>query len=145
MVSDPETQPARNSLHRLASGGGVLLGVFLLTGAFGHFVAVWPAFNAGVIASDNSRVALLLPGLMLAATGLLNIGLCRALWTGTMWSLQLALLFNGVTAVYLAYLLIHGVPDHPIGLFLALVSSYVLVLGAIRVGLVWPAMDTGSG
>ncbi len=143
MVFDPGTQPARNSLHRLASAGGVMLGVFLLAGASGHFVAVWPAFKDAMIASDNSRVAPLLPGLILAATGLTNIGLCKALWSGTRWSLQLALLFNGGTAMYLAYLLSLGVPGHPIGVFLALVSSYFVVLGAIRVGLVWPAVDSG--
>lgn len=128
------TRVSPNSLHRLASVGGALLGLFLLAGAFGHFTAVWPA-----IASDNNRFTLLLPGLMLTTTGLLNIALCRLLWVGTTWSLNLALVVNVCTAMYLAYLLGQVVPDHPIGIFLAMVSSYVVLLAAIRAGLVWPA------
>jgi hypothetical protein len=143
--SDQYLSPsAGNSLHRLASAGAILLGVFLLAGASGHFAAVWPTLQSGMTASGSGRLALLLPGLMLMTTGLINIALCRALWTGTVWAQQLALLFNGITAVYLAYLLHSGVPDHPIGLFLAVVCSDLIVLGALRMGLVWPAADASS-
>ncbi len=124
----------RNLLHRLASIGGALLGAFLVAGALGHFTAIWP-----VLSTDGSRFDLLLPGLMLMTTGLLDIALCQPLWKGTSWSLKLALGANACTTMYLAYLLNQGVPDHPIGAFLALVSSYVILLAAIRVGLVWPA------
>ncbi len=131
---DSVSHTPRNLLHRLASVGGALLGVFLVAGALGHFTAIWPA-----ISSDGSRFDLLLPGLVLMTTGLFNIALCQVLWKGISWSLKLVLGANACTAIYLAYLLNHGVPDHPIGFFLALVSSHVVLLAAIRVGLVWPA------
>ncbi len=141
--SSPEHMPARNSLYSLASVGGVLLGAFLLAGAYGHFEAVWPI--VGGDREPERRVALMLPGAVLLFTGLLNIGLCRALWIGAGWSLQLALAGNSLTAIYLGLLLYRSVvPDHPIGVFLALVSSFVLILAAIRVGLTWPATGTDS-
>ena len=124
----------------LASGGGLLLGAFLLLAAYGHFSAVWPAVEAAMGRSEDSRYSLLLPGLLLVFTGLINISLCRALWTGTRWALHLALFFNTLAAMYFVYLLVsQGAPDHPIGPFVAMVSSYLILLGAIRLGLVWPA------
>ncbi len=74
LVFDPGSQSSRNSLYSLASVGGVLLGFFLLAAAYGHFAAVWPAIDSEAAASDYSRFALLLPGLILATTGLIDIG-----------------------------------------------------------------------
>lgn len=149
MVSDPGKRPShisppRNSLWSLASGGGLLLGLFLLFAAYGHFTAVWPAIDSGTGSSGSSRFSLLLPGLFLVITGLIDIGLCRVLWIGMRWALHLALVFNVLAAMYLAYLLLsQGAPDHPIGPFVGLVSSYIILLAAIRLGLVWPAVDGG--
>ncbi len=141
--SSPEGLPTRNSLHSLASVFGVLLGAFLLAGAYGHFEAVWPIVDGG--AEPERRVALLLPGAVLLFTGLLNIGLCRALWTGAGWALLLALAANSLAVLYLGFLLYQSVvPDHPIGTFLALVSSFVLILAALRAGLTWPATGADS-
>ncbi len=141
MVFDLGNQSSRNSLYNLASVGGVLLGFFLLAAAYGHFAAVWPAIDSEAAASDYSRFALLLPGLILATTGLIDIGLCRVLWIGMNWALQLALVFNALVVMYLVYLLLSpAVADHPIGPFVAMVSSYTILLGAIRIGLVWPAV-----
>ena len=142
-VSDPGSPSPRNSLYSLASVGGVLLGAFLLAGASGHFAAVWPVLAGETNLSADQRFSLVLPGVVLLASGLIDIGLCRALWTGTSWALALALAVTVVAAIYFGYLLNRGVPDHPIGVFLALVSSYVLLLGAIRLGLTWPA-DVGG-
>jgi hypothetical protein len=141
LAFDLDHQTSRNSLYSLASVGGVLLGFFLLMAAYGHFAAVWPAIDNGMSASGNSRFVLLLPGLILSTTGLINIGLCRVLWIGMGWALQLALVFNGLAAMYLTYLLLNqSAPDHPFGPFVALVSSYLILLGSIRFGLVWPAI-----
>lgn len=135
---------ASNSLYRVAAGGGVVLGVFLLLGGFGHLQAVRPALEQAGSTSDASAFALLLPALMLLTTGLIDIALCRALWRGSAWSLNLALLSNTLATTYLMYLLAQGVPGHPIGLFLALVASFVLLLGVIRLGLVWPAAASSA-
>jgi len=137
--SESPGQTAPNSLRRLAAVGGVLLGLFFVAGALGHFAAAWPAVDGGATASGKSRFAILLPGLILVSAGLVNVGLCKALWSGSAWSLQLALVINVVATAYLAHLLSKGMPGHPIGIFVALVSSHVILLGAIRLGLVWPA------
>ncbi len=129
----------RNSLFRLAAAAGLLLGVFLLMGASGHFAAVGFGPGGELQGSFGKRFALVLPGLILAGTGLVNIGVCRALWSGAAWSLHLALLCNGVAAMYLLYLMSTDLPGHPVGEFLALVSSHIVLLSAIRLGLVWPA------
>lgn len=135
-ASDP--LPPKNSLYNVASVGGVLLGAFLLAGAYGHFAAVWPTVVEATAA--GRRVALLFPGTVLLVTGLINIALCMALWKGKRRPLPLALVLNTLVMVYLGYLLYRNVaPDHPIGVFLALVTSYVLLLSAIKAGLTWPA------
>jgi len=142
-VFNSVNQSTRNSLYSLASVGGALLGIFLIGGAYGHFAAVWPAADDAIHVADKNRFALLLPGLVLVVTGLINVGLCRVLWTGVSWSVQLALFINLFASIYLAYLMSTDIPNHPIGLFLALVSSQGLLLCAIRFGLVWPATDSG--
>lgn len=131
----------RNLLYNLAAIGGVFLAIFLLAGAYGHLAAVLPAIGSESSTAIGPGLVLLLPGLLLLATGILNVALCRFIWSGRQWSLQLALLGNGLTLAYLAYLLWAEVPDHPIGLFLAMVTCYVVLLGATRFGLVWPSRD----
>ncbi len=134
-----------NSLFRLTSVVGAFLGLSLLAAAYGHFAAVWPAIDAGSGESAKSRFLLLLPGLVLTINGLINIVVCRALWLCMNWALNTALVFNAMTTIYLLHLLVHGVPDHPIGFFVALVLSVLVLLIAIRMGLVWPAVDISTG
>lgn len=81
---------------------------------------------------------LLMPGALLTFTGMVNFILSRALWTQARWALHGALVTNVLAIAYFSYLLGTGVPNHPIGLFLALVSSDTAMLVAIRCGLVWP-------
>ena len=139
MVADISNQVPRNALYPLASGGGVLLGLFLLGAAYGHFSAVWPVIAGSEAPPNSSRLSLLLPGLLLATIGLINIGLCRHLWAGKRWALHLALVLNVLAGMYLVYLLLsQAVPNHPIGIFVALVSSYLIMLAVIRLGLIWP-------
>lgn len=129
---------SNNLLYRLAAIGGVLVGIFLLLGAYGHLAAVLPAISSESGGEIVQQFALLLPGLLLFVSGVLNAALCKYLWDEKQWSLQLALLSNVVVLTYLGYLLWKGVPDHPVGMFLAMVASHVVLLGATRVGLVWP-------
>jgi hypothetical protein len=145
-MSDSESvkRIRRNGLHALASVGGVLIGLFLLAGAAGHFAAVWPAMDGATHSLGEMRLRLFLPGLMLAVPGLINIIVCRAVWIGRRWSVNLLLTVNIIAAGYLAYQLVQDLSGHPIGFFLALVSSYTVLLAAIRMGLVWPATVNGS-
>jgi len=143
MSASEKTFPVtRNALYSLAAAGAVLLGLFLLAGAGGHIVAVWPSLDAAANPTPGNPVTLLLPGGVLATTGVLNLGLSAPLWKGNRRALNWALACNIVAAAYCGWLLLRGVPDHPIGLFLAVTSSEVLLLSAVRAGLVWPAAST---
>ena len=128
-----------NSLYRLAGGASVLLAAFLLAGASGHFTAVWPLVAGADDPFDQRSLLLLLPGGILMATGLANIALCQGLWQGRRWALNVSLAFNAVALVYLGHLFSRGVPEHPIGVFFSMVAAFLLLLGAIRAGLAWPA------
>ncbi|SDZ79675.1 hypothetical protein [Microbulbifer marinus] len=128
----------QNALYKVAAAGAVLLSVLLTLGANGHFVAIW----AQVMSEDTAlprRLLLMLPGAMLAGTAALNILLSKPLWQARGYALSITLAGNLLATLYLIYLMIQGVPDHPIGVFLALEMSFVILLVVIRAGLVWPA------
>ncbi|BBM03224.1 hypothetical protein [Microbulbifer sp. GL-2] len=129
----------RNALYRLAAIGAVILGLFLTLGAQGHFAAVWPLVTSDGMGLSR-RLLLILPGVMLAGTAVLNFLLCKPLWRERGYVLNVTLAGNLLTMGYLLYLMIRGVPNHPIGVFLALEVSFVLLLVATRAGLVWPAV-----
>lgn len=137
--SSPLEGAPRNALYRLAGAGSALLGLLFLVGASGHLSATWPMVVADP--PENRSLWLLLPGLILAITGLFNVSLCWGLWAGKPLSRRLAFIVNLLATFYLAYLLHRGVPDHPIGFFLAFASSQVILLGAIRAGFTWPAVE----
>ena len=127
----------QNALYSLVAAGAVLLGVLLTLGAYGHFVAIWPQVTGEDTALPR-RLLLMLPGAMLAGTAALNILFSKPLWQARGYALTITLAGNLLTMLYLIYLMIQGVPDHPIGVFLALEMSLVILLVAIRAGLVWP-------
>ncbi|MEM9305370.1 MAG: hypothetical protein AAGE01_24895 [Pseudomonadota bacterium] len=143
-VSDTATPEAKNSLPRVASGAGVFVGIFLLLGGLGHLSGVQAALERAAATPDESTFILILPALLLISAGAINLGLCIPLWRGLGWSINSALIANVLTTAYVAYLLSAGVPDHPIGTFLAILASFVVLLGALRAGLVWPAPATDS-
>ncbi|WP_444913589.1 hypothetical protein [Microbulbifer sp. TRSA007] len=138
-MSASRSKPAlqRNALYRLAACGTVVLGLFLFLGAQGHFVAIWPLVTSDGIGLFR-RLLLMLPGVMLAGTAVLNLLLCKPLWQERRYALNVTLAVNLLTTSYLFYLMIRGVPNHPIGIFLALEMSFVLLLLVTRTGLVWP-------
>lgn len=140
MLASSATQDLpRNALYNLAAVGAVFLGALLTLGAYGHFVAVWAQMMDGD-AGLQRRLLLMLPGAMLAGTAVLNILLSKPLWQARRYALTAALVGNLITMLYLVYLLMQGVPGHPIGVFLALEMSYVILLVGIRAGLVWPVV-----
>ncbi|UHQ55794.1 hypothetical protein [Microbulbifer sp. YPW16] len=137
--SDSRQDLQRNSLYSLAAVGAVLLGALLTLGAYGHFAAVW----GQMISEDTAlprRLLLMLPGVTLAGAAVLNILLSKPLWQARGYALTATLVGNLVATAYLVYLLVRGVPGHPIGIFLALEMSLVILLVSIRAGLVWPAL-----
>ncbi|WP_299948526.1 hypothetical protein [uncultured Microbulbifer sp.] len=134
----------RNALYRLAAGSAVLLGLFLILGAHGHVVAIWP-----MVIDESTviprRLLLMLPGVMLIGTAVLNILLCKPLWQERGHALNVMLAGNLFAMSYLVYLMIRDVPNHPVGAFLTLEMSYVILLVGIRVDLVWPATAKTPG
>lgn len=125
----------RNGLHPLSAIGSVLVGTFLVLGAYGHFTAVLPSLSGAD--RDANTFTLLLPGLILAAAGLLSAALCKVLWDGRRWALDAALGINVMALGYLLYLLWKGVPDHPVAMFSGIVACNLVLLCATRLGLVW--------
>ena len=128
-----------NGLNKLTALGAVLVGVFFLAGAYGHYQAVWPLItgNAG------NSTALIVPGAILAVAGLVSISLCRALWDGGGASIDVALAINALALGYFLFLMWKGeVPDHPIGIFTGVVACNLVLLAVTRLGLVWPAVET---
>ena len=134
-----EPAPSLNLLYRVAAGSGAILTLFLLVGAWGHFAAIWPRLT-GPEAASTDRILLILPGAVLLLCGLANLATLYGLWRSGKISVVLALLINVGAAGYFAYLLARGVPDHPIGLFLALVAGHTVLLGSLQAGLRWPVL-----
>lgn len=133
-----------NNLYNLAAAGALFLSAFLTLGAYGHFVAIW----AEAMSEDTTllrRLLLLLPGAVLAGTAALNVLLSKPLWQGRSYALTATLAGNLLAMFYLIYLMIQGVPNHPIGVFLAMEMSFVILLLAIRSGLAWPASPENPG
>jgi len=132
-----------NALYNLAAVGALLLSALLTLGAYGHFVAVWSQIT-GEDTALLRRFLLMLPGAILAGTAALNILFSKPLWQARGYALSATLAGNLFAMLYLIYLMIQGVPDHPIGVFLTLEMSMVILLIAIRGGLVWPAPGAGG-
>lgn len=128
---------SRNGLHPLSAGAGVLLGVLLLVGAVGHLVAVWPGFDVLLQPGNGAARLTILPGLILVLTGLLNLACAPGLWQGRGWAIRSSSVCNLLLAVYLVVLLLGELPGHPIGAFLALACSQLVLLAAIVAGLSW--------
>lgn len=132
----------RNGLPSIASAGSVLLGVFLIMGAYGHFIAVLPLMADAATVAAHLRLSA--PGLILGLAGVLNITLAKSLWRGHRIGINVALGINTLALVYFVYLLWKNVPNHPIGLFAGIVSCDLVLLLGTRLGLVWPIIDNNG-
>ena len=134
----PESTDGANRLPRLSAGAAVLVGAFLLLGAFGHVEAVWPRIQGEADAAVPA-LRLLLPAVLLGLGGVTNLALCKLLWDGDARGLLAALFTNSLLLAYLIYLLWRGVPGHPLVTFTSVVASFLVLVAAQRFGLVWPA------
>ncbi|MCQ3830698.1 hypothetical protein HXX02_14760 [Microbulbifer elongatus] len=143
LVTNSNQDLHRNNLYNLAAVGALLLAAFLTLGAYGHFVAIW----AQAMSEDAAlarRLLLMLPGTILAGAAALNMLFSRPLWQAHSYALTATLVGNLLATLYLIYLMITGVPDHPIGVFLTLETSLLILLTALRCGLVWPVASVTS-
>ncbi len=107
----------RTILARVTGIYAVVVGVFLLLGAWGHLAAVWP-----------TSLKILMPGLFLAAAGVLNLALCRGLWCAQPRALRWAAIGTGLAFLWLLSLFIGGVPGHPISTFTVIVGLYLALV-----------------
>lgn len=139
-ITSPAAKLSGNGLYPIAATSSVFVGLFFCAGAYGHLAAAWSLMMENADLSGSQRLGLLLPGLLLAVTAFVNLCSAGPLWIGRRWVMPLALVVNLLATLYLGYLLHRGVPDHPIGVFLALASSHGILLGAIALGLTWPAV-----
>lgn len=144
-VSSLIKQSPRNALYPVAAVCGLLMGALLLAGAWGHFAATWTVLNGEPQPELRARLALMLPGVILLVTGMINVAVCAVLWIGKRWSLHMAIAANLIAVGYFAYLFSRGVPDHPIGFFLGFTTSYLMLLAGLRLGLSWPAAPQHQG
>jgi hypothetical protein len=114
--------------QRMAAVLAAAVGLFLLLGAFGHLDAVW------TLARDWSveSLLLLLPGAILLVIGLFNLLATGPLWTGRQGVLSIALGLNTGLLAYLVFLLLRGVPGHPLLFFAGLVFALLVLLAASR-------------
>lgn len=142
-MSATKTKPSTtdNDLYRLAAIASFLLGLVLMAGASGHLLAVWPALGSDSGSSGPRGWLILLPGFALAGACMANVMCTLALWRRRPLALHVSLVVNASCATYLAFLLAKGIPGHPIGIFLTLVMSQIVLLSAIAAGLVWPVVD----
>lgn len=80
---------------------------------------------------------MLVPGMLLLMAAVFNLAAVFGLWRGKSRWQWAALVVNAVLALYLVKLVVAGVSDHPIGVFLAMVCSQLVVLLAVLAGLKW--------
>ncbi|WOJ97908.1 hypothetical protein R0137_04855 [Congregibacter brevis] len=131
-----------NGLHKIAAAGAVIVGAFLIMGAYGHFAAVLPLMSDAETLAAQLR--LWVPGLILGSAGALSAAMVKMLWSGRRIALDVALGINTLAVLYFGYLLWKGVPGHPVGLFTGIVSCNLVLLLATRLGLIWPVINGGD-
>ncbi|MEE4173671.1 MAG: hypothetical protein V2I57_05410 [Xanthomonadales bacterium] len=115
--------------YRLAALAAAAVGVFLLLGSFGHLGATWPMVRETSLAG----LLLLLPGIFLLGLGLFNLLATWGLWKGSPALYSAAVALNGIFLAYLAFLLVSGVPGHPLWFFTLMIGIYCCLLAAVRV------------
>ena len=114
--------------YRVTALAAAAVGVFLLLGSFGHLGATWPMVRGTSLAG----LLLLLPGLFLLGLGLFNLLATWGLWKGSRPLYSAAVALNGIFLAYLAFLLVSGVPGHPLWFFTAMMGIYCGLLAVVR-------------
>lgn len=115
--------------YRLTALVAAAVGVFLLLGSFGHLGATWSLVRGTSLAG----MLLLLPGIFLLGLGLFNLFATWGLWKGSRPLYSVAVALNGIFLAYLAFLLLSGLPGHPLWFFIAMMGLYCGLLAVVRV------------
>ena len=106
----------------------VLVGIFLVLGGWGHLQAVGPGVWGAEDGVTSAGAIKLLPTAILLVGGLLNIALCKPLWDSRQWAYAVCIVITAAALVYLFYLLLSDLQDHPIPVFVGIVSAYLFSL-----------------
>jgi hypothetical protein len=115
--------------YRVTAFVAAAVGVFLLLGSFGHLGATWPMVQGTSLAG----MLLLLPGVFLLGLGLFNLLATWGLWKGSRPLYSAAVALNGIFLAYLAFLLLSGLPGHPLWFFTLMMGIYCSLLAVVRV------------
>jgi len=115
-------------LCKISAFAAVLVGVFLILGGYGHLEAI----IAGIRSQGEQPGMAFLPrmatGGVLLIPGLFNIAASPWIWLGKSQALLLSLVLTLASFLYFVYLLVVGVPDHPIAAFAVIVGAYLALL-----------------
>jgi hypothetical protein len=114
--------------YRLTALAAAAVGIFLLLGSFGHLGATWPLVKETSVAG----LLLLLPGIFLLGLGLFNLFATWGLWKGSQPLYSTAVGLNGIFLAYLAFLLLSGLPGHPLWFFILMMGIYCGLLAVVR-------------
>jgi hypothetical protein len=114
--------------YRITALVAAAVGVFLLLGSFGHLGATW----ALVQGTSLAGLILLLPGIFLLGLGLFNLAATWGLWKGSRPLYSTAVALNGIFLAYLAFLLLSGLPGHPLLFFILMMGIYCSLLAVVR-------------
>jgi len=112
----------------LTASASLVVGVFLVMGGYGHLNAVIPIWLAQDQSFGISSLVLLATGGVLLLPGVINLVTCWWIWRRRKWAFVLSLAATSASFLYLAYLLITGVPGHPIVFFAVLIGAYLALL-----------------
>lgn len=124
---------------RPAAGvAALLVGIFLILGGQGHLAAMLEVVRESRQPLGFEHLSILATGGILLVPGMLNLGLAWWILRGRRAAVLTALLATLAAFVYLVYLLIIGVPDHPIATFVIVLGVHLFMLAATLKGLAVP-------
>jgi hypothetical protein len=115
-------------LTKITAVAALVVGVFLALGGFGHLQGTWGGISNNDELSGLQIFAMLASGGVLLIPGLINIGSCIWIWRAKPKALLINTMVTLLAFAYLVYLLIAGVPNHPIGFFAIILAAYLVLL-----------------
>jgi hypothetical protein len=115
-------------LTKITAVAALVVGVFLVIGGYGHLQGTWGGLTDNNELSGLETFTMLASGGVLLIPGLINIVSCIWIWRAKPKALLFSILVTLIAFAYLFYLLVNGVPNHPIGFFALLLAAYLLLL-----------------
>jgi hypothetical protein len=115
-------------LFRFTSVAAFVVGVFLILGGAGHLQAIYEQIQTNHLTINFGLIPALASGGVLVIPGALNLFICPWIGKGGNRAVLWCIFATLAAFLYLAYLMVTGVPDHPIMLFTLIVGAYLVLL-----------------